>query len=88
MARQFLLWSGFLYTKQDLQNIDKAIERLQLGKRVVSVSYGSHTVRYADINLADLLSLRQRIKAEMSPEDGGDSLKKRRLHFATHKGVG
>lgn len=77
-----------MYTQQDLQNIDEAIEQLQLGKRVVSVSYGSHTVRYADINLADLLSLRQRIKAEIGLEEGGVSVKKRHLHFATHKGVG
>jgi hypothetical protein len=76
-----------LYTQQDLQNIDEAIEKLQLGKRVVSVSYGSHTVRYADINLADLLNLRQRIRAEMGTTEGSDSPKKRRMHFATHKGI-
>jgi hypothetical protein len=78
-----------LYTTQDLKNIDEAIEQLQLGKRVVSVSYGSHSVRYADINLADLLSLRQRIKAEVGTSVDGTNLapKKRRMHFATHKGV-
>jgi hypothetical protein len=76
-----------LYTQQDLQNIDEAIEKLQLGKRVVSVSYGQHTVRYADINLSELLNLRQRIKAELKvPNDGGIP-KRRHMHFATHKGV-
>jgi hypothetical protein len=76
-----------LYTPQDLQNIDEAIEKLQLGKRVVSVSYGQHTVRYADINLADLLNLRQRIKAELGDTEGNSLPKKRHMHFATHKGV-
>jgi hypothetical protein len=78
-----------LYTTQDLKNIDEAIEQLQLGKRVVSVSYGSHSVRYADINLADLLNLRQRIRAEIGVNADGtnSSFKKRRMHFATHKGI-
>jgi hypothetical protein len=75
-----------MYTKQDLQNIDEAIEKLQLGKRVVSVSYGNHTVRYADINLSELLTLRQRIKAEIGVTDSGSS-KKRHMHFATSKGI-
>jgi hypothetical protein len=75
-----------MYTKQDLQNIDEAIEKLQLGKRVVSVSYGNHVVKYADINLSELLTLRQRIKAEIGLADGS-SLKKRHMHFATHKGI-
>jgi hypothetical protein len=76
-----------LYTAQDLQNIDEAIEKLQLGKRVVSVSYGQHTVRYADINLSELLTLRQRIKAELGSTEDCDSPKRRRMHFATHKGI-
>jgi hypothetical protein len=76
-----------LYTPQDLQNIDEAIEKLQLGKRVVSVSYGQHTVRYADINLSELLTLRQRIKSEIGLAEGGDFNKRRHMHFATHKGV-
>jgi precorrin-3B methylase len=73
-----------LYTKQDLQNIDEAIEKLQRGKRVVSVSYGNHTVLYADINLSDLMLLRQKIKAEIGITNSGIS-KKRHMHFATHK---
>jgi hypothetical protein len=77
-----------LYTQQDLRNIDEAIEKLQLGKRVVSVSYGQHTVRYADINLAELLNLRQRIRAELKTSDEpGASPKLRHMHFATHKGI-
>jgi hypothetical protein len=76
-----------VYTAQDLQNIDEAIEKLQLGKRVVSVSYGQHTVRYADINLSELLNLRQRIRAELKTSDENGAQKKRHMHFATHKGV-
>ena len=73
-----------VYTKNDLENVDEAIEKLQLGKRIVSVSYGNHTVRYADINLNDLLSLRQKIKASL-----GDSKspKLRHMNFSTHKGT-
>jgi hypothetical protein len=76
-----------MYTPQDLQNIDEAIEKLQLGKRVVSVSYGQHTVRYADINLSELLNLRQRIKSELKVSDESGIPKRRHMHFATHKGI-
>lgn len=75
-----------MYTTQDLKNIEEAIEQLQVGKRVVSVSYGNHTVRYADINLSDLLLLRQKIKTELQIVDTNNP-KKRHLHFATHKGI-
>jgi hypothetical protein len=76
-----------MYTPQDLQNIDEAIEKLQLGKRVVSVSYGQHTVRYADINLSELLNLRQRIKSELGTTGDDGQPKRRHMHFATHKGI-
>lgn len=75
-----------MYTTQDLKNIEEAIEKLQIGKRVVSVSYGNHTVRYADINLGDLLTLRQRIKAELQTTDSNNP-KRRRMYFATSKGI-
>ena len=75
-----------MYTAQDLKNIEEAIEKLQLGKRVVSVSYGNHIVKYADINLSDLLKLRRQIKDELKLTDR-DNPKKRRMHFSTHKGI-
>jgi hypothetical protein len=75
-----------MYTKLDLQNIEEAIAKLQSGTRVVSVSYGDHVVKYADVNLAELLGLRQRIKSELRLVDP-DCPKKRRLNFSTHKGI-
>jgi hypothetical protein len=41
------------------------IQKLQEGDRVVSIAYGDHVVRYAEVQANDLLSLRQRIKAQL-----------------------
>lgn len=69
-----------MYTHQDLKNIEEAISKLQTGTRVVSVTYGDHIVKYADVNLMELLSLRNSIKKELSRGI-------RRMHFSTHKGI-
>jgi hypothetical protein len=54
-----------------------------MGERVVSVSYGDHIVKYAEVDLKDLLNLRSRIKSDLK---SSTSLK-RRITFATHKGI-
>ena len=69
-----------MYTHQDLKNIEEAISKLQTGTRVVSVTYGDHIVKYADVNLSELLSLRNSIKKELS-----SGIKQ--MHFSTHKGI-
>ena len=49
----------------DLTQVEKAIQKLQSGERVVSIAYGDHVVRYGEVQINDLLNLRQRIKAEL-----------------------
>lgn len=73
-----------MYTEDDLAQIEQAITKLQKGERVVSVAYGDHIVKYAEVDLSDLLNLRQRMKAEL--KIAGVS-PKRRITFATHKGI-
>lgn len=72
-----------MYTEDDLVKIEQAITKLQMGERVVSVAYDNHIVKYAEVDLKDLLSLRSRIKSDLK---SSTSLK-RRITFVTHKGI-
>ncbi len=72
-----------MYTEDDLVKIEQAITKLQMGERVVSVAYGDHIVKYAEVDLKDLLNLRSRIKSDLK---SSTSLK-RRITFATRKGI-
>ena len=71
-----------MYTEDDLVKIEQAITKLQMSERVVSVAYGDHIVKYAEVDLKELLNLRSRIKSDLK---NSTSLK-RRITFATHKG--
>ncbi|WCR54393.1 MAG: hypothetical protein PG981_001415 [Wolbachia endosymbiont of Ctenocephalides orientis wCori] len=73
-----------MYTEEYLLQVEKAIKKLQRGERVVSIGYGDHVVRYAEVQINDLLSLRQRIKAELKV---AGMKPKRRIVFATNKGI-
>lgn len=75
-----------MYTREDLELIEKAIADLQIGKRVTSVSYGDMHLQYATLNLADLLKLRSQIKANLE-EDAASRGSVRRLIFSTSKGL-
>ncbi|WP_264723615.1 gpW family protein [Wolbachia endosymbiont (group A) of Cheilosia soror] len=73
-----------MYNEDYLIQVEQAIKKLQSGERVVSIAYGDHVVRYAEVQINDLLNLRQRIKAElkivgMKP--------KRKIVFSTSKGI-
>lgn len=70
-----------MYTEDDLSKIDQSIAKLQMGERVVSVTYGDHIVKYAEVDLKDLLCLRQRIKSDLKNN------RIRHITFATHKGI-
>ena len=72
-----------MYTEDDLVKIEQAITKLQMGERVVSVAYGDHIVKYAEVDLKDLLNLRSRIKSALK----SSASLKRRITFATHKGI-
>jgi hypothetical protein len=73
-----------MYTKQNLEAIEKAISDMQAGRRIVGVSYGDTRVQYANITLAELVNLRNRIKAGLgNPE----KVNKRRIIFMTSKGI-
>lgn len=52
-----------MYSEEYLTQVEKAIQKLQSGERVVSIAYGDHVVRYGEVQIKDLLNLRQRIKA-------------------------
>jgi hypothetical protein len=73
-----------MYTKEFLAQVERAIQELQNGRRVVSIAYGDHVVRYAEVQINDLLSLRQRIKAELKAVG---QKPKRKIVFSTSKGI-
>ncbi|MFT4314677.1 MAG: gpW family head-tail joining protein [Wolbachia pipientis] len=68
----------------DLTQVEKAIQKLQSGERVVSIAYGDHVVRYGEVQIKDLLNLRQRIKAELKV---AGMRPKRKIVFSTSKGI-
>ncbi|WP_264687791.1 MULTISPECIES: gpW family protein [unclassified Wolbachia] len=70
-----------MYNQEYLSQVEEAIKKLQNGERVVSIAYGDHVVRYAEVQIKDLLSLRQRIKAELK------TVAKRKIIFSTSKGI-
>ncbi|QEK90284.1 MULTISPECIES: gpW family head-tail joining protein [unclassified Wolbachia] len=73
-----------MYSEEYLIQVEEAIKKLQNGERVVSIAYGDHVVRYAEVQINDLLNLRQRIKAELKV---AGMKPKRKIIFATNKGV-
>lgn len=73
-----------MYTKQDLEAIERAIIDLQTGKRVTSVRYGDTWLEYANISLDNLLKLRSQLLASL--EDVGKPTIRRAI-FSTSKGV-
>ncbi|MBS9528975.1 MULTISPECIES: gpW family head-tail joining protein [unclassified Wolbachia] len=73
-----------MYNEDYLIQVEQAIKKLQSGERVVSIAYGDHVVRYAEVQINDLLSLRQRIKGELKI---AGMKPKRKIIFATNKGV-
>lgn len=62
-----------------LNEINEAIRKLQQGERVVQVAHEGHVVKYAEVDLEQLLQLRDRIRAT------GHG--KRRIQIISDKGV-
>jgi len=73
-----------MYDQEYLAKVEQAIQKLQSGERVVSIAYGDHVVRYGEVQIKDLLELRQRIKAGLKV---AGVKPKRRIVIATDKGV-
>ncbi len=71
-----------MYNQEYLTQVKEAIKKLQSGERVVSIAYGDHVVRYGEGQINDLLSLRQRIKAELKVAGV-----KRKIVISTNKGI-
>ena len=72
------------YTEADLQQIDAAILKLQNGERVVQVAHDGHVVRYAEVQLNDLIALRNQIKAGVAIPG---QRHKARIQIISNKGV-
>ncbi|MBV2146038.1 MAG: gpW family protein [Wolbachia endosymbiont of Pissodes strobi] len=73
-----------MYDQEYLAKVEQAIQKLQSGERVVSIAYGDHVVRYGEVQINDLLNLRQRIKAELKVVGVKP---KRRIVIVTDKGI-
>lgn len=73
-----------MYNQEYLTQVEEAIKKLQSGERVVSIAYGDHVVRYAEIQIKDLLNLRQQIKAELKV---AGVKPKRKIIISTDKGI-
>lgn len=73
-----------MYTIEDLQRLEEAIIKLQSGERVVQVAHDGHAVKYASVELNDLIALRDRVKAEVKTVGKGIV---RRVHITASKGV-
>ncbi|GHT97968.1 hypothetical protein FACS1894126_2950 [Alphaproteobacteria bacterium] len=73
-----------MYSKQNLEAIEKAINDFQAGRRVIGVSYGDTRLQYANITLDELLKLRNRIKAGLEDPEKSN---KRQVIFTTSKGL-
>ncbi len=71
-----------MYNQEYLTQVKEAIKKLQSGEREVSIAYGDHVVRYGEVQINDLLSLRQRIKAELKVAGV-----KRKIVISTNKGI-
>jgi hypothetical protein len=72
------------YIEQDLTDIETAIRKLQSGERVASVAYDGKTVGYSQVQLGELISLRDRIRQEVKSTTGA---KTRQIRVFTSKGV-
>lgn len=68
----------------ELEKVEEAITKLQIGQRISSVSYDGHSVSYAAITLEELLQQRQRLLSQIASEQ---KTVKRQVLFSTHKGV-
>lgn len=72
------------YTEADLQAVQDAITKLQSGERVVQVAHDGHVVKYAEVELDELMRLRNQIKAVVKV--AGQNYK-RRIQIVSKKGV-
>ncbi|WP_375603633.1 hypothetical protein NOX90_03890 [Wolbachia endosymbiont of Anurida maritima] len=74
-----------MYSEEYLAQVEEAIQgSFRAGERVVSIAYGDHVVRYGEVQIKDLLDLRQRIKAELKV---AGVKPKRKIVISTNKGV-
>ncbi|MDA0782407.1 MAG: gpW family head-tail joining protein [Proteobacteria bacterium] len=72
------------YTETDLQAVQDAITKLQNGERVVQVAHDGHVVKYAGVELDELLALRNQIKTVVKI---AGQKHKRRIQIISNKGV-
>jgi len=71
------------YTSTDLANVQAAVTALATGTRKVSVSLNGKTVQYGQVQLPELMTLRDQIQAEVSAADG----RRRFVLISTSKGL-
>tara|TARA_B100001564_G_C20660853_1_gene681463 strand:+ start:2322 stop:2546 length:225 start_codon:yes stop_codon:yes gene_type:complete len=72
------------YTLEDLERIEEAIAKLQTGERVVQVAHDGHVVKYAEVELSELITLRDRINLQVQSTV---KRSKRRIQIISSKGI-
>ena len=72
------------YTLEELESIEEAIAKLQTGERVVQVAHDGHVVKYAEVELSELITLRDRINLQVQSTV---KRSKRRIQIISSKGI-
>lgn len=75
------------YTQDDLQAVQTAITKLATGQRVTEVRYAGRTMRFSELSLDKLKSVRDEIAASLRPRGSGPFMGKSHRIVQAGKGL-